>query len=166
MKLIEEEKKDLKDQFSTARLIENRVRGRRHCEREKVQILKAYLAGHYTQEEISKKYGISVTTFCRWYSKFVAEIRAEQNVELTAETTEVTSSGPPVRPHHTPKKKLMIQKDKIQESPEVAALKAEIEQLKRDVEIARYKVHARDIMIEEIEKTLNISITKKSGAKR
>lgn len=44
-------------------------------------------------------------------------------------------------------------------------MKAEIARLQKEVELANYKVHVRDVMIEEAEKTFSIPI-RKSGTKQ
>ncbi len=60
----------------------------------------------------------------------------------------------------------MAKKNIQPEEPDIAALKAEIARLQKEVELANYKVHVRDVMIEEAEKTFSIPIRKKYGTKQ
>lgn len=48
----------------------------------------------------------------------------------------------------------------------MSRLKAENQRLQDQLQMAQWMVHARDVMIEEAEKTFNIAIRKKSGAKQ
>ena len=52
------------------------------------------------------------------------------------------------------------------EDDELSRLKAENQRLQDQLQMTRWMVHARDVMIEEAEKTFNIAIRKKSGAKQ
>lgn len=52
------------------------------------------------------------------------------------------------------------------EDDELSRLKAENQRLQDQLQMAQWMVHARDVMIEEAEKTFNIAIRKKSGAKQ
>lgn len=52
------------------------------------------------------------------------------------------------------------------EDDELSRLKAENQRLQAQLQMAQWMVHARDVMIEEAEKTFSIAIRKKSGAKQ
>ena len=54
----------------------------------------------------------------------------------------------------------------VPQDDELARLKAENQRLQDQLQMAQWLVHARDVMIEEAEKTFNIAIRKKSGAKQ
>ena len=58
------------------------------------------------------------------------------------------------------------QKTTETEAEELARLKEENKRLSEALKMAEWMNHAKDVMIDEAEKTFNIPIRKKSGAKQ
>ena len=153
----------VREELSARNFGRGRRYGKHKSEEEKLQIVKVYLTGRYSLDECAKVFHIGERTLTRWIDKFAKE-KTEARVHEApaaggaAGATDRLFYNRPTMTH-------MAKKNNPQEeTPE--AMKAEIDRLKRELEIANYKVHVRDVIIEEAEKTFNIPIRKKSGAKQ
>lgn len=165
---FELEKVLLREELSAKKVGRGRRYGKHKSEAERLQIVKVYLTGRYSLEECAKVFHIGERTLTRWIDKFANE-KTEASVP-EARVSEAPAALPAAGAtdglfYNRPTMTHMAKKNNPQEeTPE--AMKAEIDRLKRELEIANYKVHVRDVIIEEAEKTFNIPIRKKSGAKQ
>ena len=117
-------------------------------------IVKAHLLNHVPISQLSKDFGINKVTIWRWIRTF-AEGRVPRSY----------SRGPRVvKQNPLP----MPKKQNVEESAaeELARLRAENKRLSEALKMAEWMNHAKDVMIDEAEKTFNIPIRKKSGAKQ
>ena len=117
-------------------------------------IIEAYLKDHVPLEQLSKEYQVSRISIWRWINTFVAK-NGSSTPKAVKETNQSSES--------MPQKKV-----KQAESPEeeLARLRAENKRLEEALKMAEWSNHAKDVMIDLAEKTFNIPIRKKSGAKR
>ena len=122
---------------------------------EKCMIVKAYLTNHVPITQLSKEFGIPRVTIWRWTRTFAdgkvpkGKSKDTPNVKL----------NPPAMP----KKKQNVEESAAEE---LARLRAENKRLSEALKMAEWMNHAKDVMIDEAEKTFNIPIRKKSGAKQ
>jgi len=121
----------------------------------KMQVVNEYLDGNIQITQLSKKYQISRTIIYRWISNFASGklIPNSESKEL-----EVKSNATPMlkknqNPVETPEE-------------ELARLREENKKLEEALKMAEWSNHAKDVMIDLAEKTFNIPIRKKSGAKQ
>lgn len=166
------EEKELERMF-LHELLEEKRRGTfrnpscRLSDEQKIEIVKVYLTGNRTVDAIAADFGVSRKSIFRWINKFAGgktEARASRSRVSRSSATEAAGDKTIVK---TPSQKIYMAKKSVpQEDAEVSALKAEVARLQREVELANYKVHVRDVMIEEAEKTFNIPIRKKSGTEQ
>ena len=122
---------------------------------EKQMIVKAHLFNHIPISQLSKEFGVSDMSIYRWISIF-----ADGKVPVCR------NQGTPdvkLNPSSMPKK---IQKPVESEAEELARLREENKRLAEALKMAEWMNHAKDVMIDEAEKTFNIPIRKKSGAKQ
>ena len=121
---------------------------------EKCMIVKAHLSNHVPITQLSKEFGIPRVTIWRWIRTFAA-----------GRVPEGRSKGTPNVKQNPP---AMPKKQNVEESAadELARLRAENKRLSEALKMAEWMNHAKDVMIDEAEKTFNIPIRKKSGAKQ
>ncbi|KWW26653.1 MAG: hypothetical protein F083_3206 [bacterium F083] len=122
---------------------------------EKRMIVKAHLLNHVPILQLCADFGISKTTFYRWISTFADGKVSERK---TLGTFEVKPNPPAM-----PKKKQNVEESAAEE---LARLREENKRLSEALKMAEWMNHAKDVMIDEAEKTFNIPIRKKSGAKQ
>ena len=139
-------------------------------EEEQLFFLKAYLTKKLNSTELKHKYGVHLTQIRRWQTKFASETThpgashpGASAAIFAADANPTSSQDLPTIP---PMKKKNIEPVEQPEDDELSRLKAENQRLQDQLQMAQWMVHARDVMIEEAEKTFNIAIRKKSGAKQ
>ncbi len=121
---------------------------------EKRMIVKAHLVNHIPVSQLSADFGVRKREIYRWIRTF-AEGKVPRDY----------CRGPRVvkqDPLPMPKK----QKPEESAADELARLRAENRRLSEALKMAEWMNHAKDVMIDEAEKTFNIPIRKKSGAKQ
>lgn len=129
---------------------------RRHLtEEEKRQVVTDYLSKSCTVEQLCKRYGVGRTALYKWISNFAAVGRSSRKVRTAARRKQ--------NPLPMAKKQ---QKTTETEAEELARLREENKRLSEALKMAEWMNHAKDVMIDEAEKTFNIPIRKKSGAKQ
>lgn len=134
-------------------------------EEEQMLLLKLYLTKQINSVELKQKYGVYVTQIRRWQTKFAAETThpGASAAIFAADANPTSSQNLPKIPPMRKKQKEPVE---LPEEDELTRLKAENQKLQEQLQMAQWMVHARDVMIEEAEKTFNIAIRKKSGAKQ
>ena len=147
----------IKEKLKSLRSQSRNYRGRRnHVSMElKIQAVDEYLQGKATITDLSKKYQVSRTTIYKWISIFAS---GKLISDYAIETTDVKPTANPM-----PRKK-----ENPAETPEeeLARLREENKKLQEALKMAEWSNHAKDVMIDLAEKTFNIPIRKKSGAKQ
>lgn len=122
---------------------------------QKRKIVQAHLVDHVPLTKLGEKYGISRQSIWRWINNF-----ANGNGALVKNPSResIKQNKKPM-----PKKKVSPV-----ESPEeeLARLRAENKRLSEALQLSEWSNHAKDVMIDLAEKTFNIPIRKKSGAKQ
>ena len=122
---------------------------------QKRKIVQAHLVDHVPLTKLGEKYGISRQSIWRWINNF-----AFGNGALVKNPSResIKQNQKPM-----PKKKVSPV-----ESPEeeLARLRAENKRLSEALQLSEWSNHAKDVMIDLAEKTFNIPIRKKSGAKQ
>lgn len=122
---------------------------------QKRMIAEAYLLNHVPLTQLSKEFNVSRITIWRWISSFACENGSKEKIR----------QADPVRTNSLP----MPKKEKSPiETPEeeLARLRQENRRLEEALKMSEWMNHAKDVMIDEAEKTFNIPIRKKSGAKQ
>ncbi len=122
---------------------------------EKRMIVRAYLSNHVPIPQLCADFGIGKTTFYRWFRTF-----ADGNVPDRR-----SQGAPDVKPNPSSMSK-KSQKPVETEVDELTRLREENKRLTEALKMAEWMNHAKDVMIDEAEKTFNIPIRKKSGAKQ
>ncbi len=149
------------DKIEESELLELQEIALRHClskkqktHEEKLMIVKAYLYNHVPVAQLCKKFGVSRVTIFRWIRTF-ADGKVPEHSAVGTSVVKPNPSG-------------MSKKIKSQgsESEELARLREENRRLSEALKTAEWMNHAKDVMIDEAEKTFNIPIRKKSGAKQ
>lgn len=119
---------------------------------QKRMIVECYLVDKMPAKELCKKFGIGRRTLSNWIAKL-----ASGNDFCSKETVIVQNPSAMLqhqsKPHET-------------ESEELARLREENKRLAEALKMAEWSNHAKDVMIDEAEKTFKIPIRKKSGAKQ
>lgn len=155
-----------------AALSRTKVRGRKpmFTEDQQLLFLKAYLTKQMSSVELKEKFGVHAMQLSRWQTKFAAETThpgashpGASAAVAAADANPTSSQDLPTIP---PMKKKNNEPVEQTEDDELSRLKAENQRLQDQLQMAQWMVHARDVMIEEAEKTFNIAIRKKSGAKQ
>ena len=121
----------------------------------KIQVVDEYLRDGVQITELSKKYLISRAVIYKWISIFASgRLISESGNEI---------SNVKRNPNSMPRKK-----ENPAETPEqeLARLREENKKLQEALKMAEWSNHAKDVMIDLAEKTFNIPIRKKSGAKQ
>ena len=132
-----------------------RGRVKRFTDDQKRMIVEAYLKDHVPLVQLSEKFNVSRVSIWRWISTF-----ADGNGSYEKRTAPQGTIQSPMP---------MPQKNEPRlESPEeeLARLRAENKRLEEALKMAEWSNHAKDVMIDLAEKTFNIPIRKKSGAKQ
>ena len=139
-------------------------------EEEQMFLLKAYLTKQMNSTELKHKFGVHLTQIRRWQTKFAKETAhpgashpGASAAGTAADANPTSSQDLPIIP---PMRKKIKEPVEHPEDDELARLKAENQRLQDQLQMAQWMVHARDVMIEEAEKTFSIAIRKKSGAKQ
>lgn len=148
----------------------NRGRKPKFSEQEQMFFLKAYLTKQIKSTELKQKYGVELTQIRRWKIKFALETAhpgashpGASAAIFAADANPTSSQDLPIIP---PMRKKIKESVEQPEDDELSRLKAENQRLQDQLQMAQWMVHARDVMIEEAEKTFSIAIRKKSGAKQ
>ena len=118
-------------------------------------IVKAHLLNHVPIEQLSADFGISRMSIYRWITIFADGKVPERRNHAFPDVKQNPSS--------MSKKS---QKPVETEAEELARLREENKRLAEALKMAEWMNHAKDVMIDEAEKTFNIPIRKKSGAKQ
>ena len=122
---------------------------------EKCMIVKAHLLNHVPIMQLSEEFGINRRSIQRWISTFADGKVPKRN------SPGISSVKP--NPSAMPKKKQNVEESAAEE---LARLREENKRLSEALKMAEWMNHAKDVMIDEAEKTFNIPIRKKSGAKQ
>ena len=121
---------------------------------EKRMIVRAYLSNHVPIPQLCVDFGIAKTTIYRWISIFADGKVPKGRSKGTAD----------VKPNPLPMPKKLKPEESAAE--ELARLREENKRLSEALKMAEWMNHAKDVMIDEAEKTFKIPIRKKSGAKQ
>lgn len=134
-------------------------------EEEQMFLLKAYLTKQINSTELKHKFGVHLTQIRRWQTKFAKETAhpGASAAIFAADANPTSSLDLPIIP---PMRKKIKEPVEQPEDDELSRLKAENQRLQDQLQMAQWMVHARDVMIEEAEKTFSIAIRKKTGAKQ
>ena len=122
------------------------------------EVMRLHFEKGYGEDRIAKILPIGHTTVNRWIANFVAENKhnsdfiAMQKKKHTIQTQELYKAE---QQENTP-----VNTD------EIAKLKSEIEQLRKELDFEKLKSEAYNTMIDIAEKKFRISIRKKRGAKQ
>ena len=118
-------------------------------------IVKAHLLNHVPIEQLCADFDVSRRTIYRWISTFAdGKVPDRRNQGISH-----VKPNPPAMP----KKKQNVEESA---ADELARLREENKRLSEALKMAEWMNHAKDVMIDEAEKTFNIPIRKKSGAKQ
>ena len=140
---------------------EHRKVSNRHCsitnytDAEKYEAVCLYRVAGVPISVLCEKYHVTKRAFYNWISKFAEEMAylrkpAPSNVQ---QTNPMLMSRKRAIPSETP-------------DAELIRLRQENKRLEEALKMAEWMNHAKDVMIDEAEKTFNIPIRKKSGAKQ
>ena len=137
---------------------------------QKLLILKAYLTNQFTSGQIYEKFGIGRVQLWRWKNTFAKETThpgaSHPGASAAVSAADANPTSSPELPIIPSMRKKKTEPTEAPQDDETARLKAENQRLQEQLQMAQWMVHARDVMIEEAEKTFNIAIRKKSGAKQ
>lgn len=147
---------DIKEQeFAQLQELALEIRGSRRAftnEQRRI-ILEAHLRHKVPVNVLSVKYGVNRITIYRWIRNF-----ADGKTSYKKETVPIT----PI-PTSMPKK---VTNPSETPEQELERLRQENKRLAEALKMAEWMNHAKDVMIDQAEKTFNIPIRKKSGAKQ
>ena len=118
-------------------------------------IVEAHLLNHVPIDQLCADFDVSRRTIYRWISTFADGKVPDRRGQGT----------PEVKPNPSSMSK-KSQKPVESEADELARLREENKRLAEALKMAEWMNHAKDVMIDEAEKTFNIPIRKKSGAKQ
>ncbi len=124
----------------------------RYTKEQKLAIVEAYLKDHIPVYELSEEFGVSDVSIWRWVRNFTPENVPSHTYSLREKVKTILPMS----------KKL----PKETTTEELQRLREENKRLSEALRMAEWMNHAKDVMIDEAEKTFNIPIRKKSGAKR
>ena len=122
---------------------------------EKQMIVRAHLLNRASISQLSKEFGVSRRAIYKWINTFADGKVPDRRRSGTPEVKQ--------NPSNMPKKN---QKPVESEADELARLREENKRLAEALKMSEWMNHAKDVMIDEAEKTFNIPIRKKSGAKQ
>lgn len=153
--------------------------GRRFTDREKRLFVQAYMAKQIAYDECKRVFNVSPASIRIWKRNFAAEdplywssMHPEAAPTHGAPTHGASAAALLTQPtaksnqYITPMSKKSVTP---QEQPLPEDYQSLLEQnriLEEKLRMAEIMLHAKDVMIDEAEKTFNIAIRKKSGAKR
>lgn len=120
----------------------------------KMLVVKSYLLDHVPISQLSKEFGVSRISIWRWIRNF-----ADGNDNFTPSHTNTKS-----KLQESMVKGDLSSKETLEE--ELRCLRAENKRLSEALKMSEWMNHAKDVMIDQAEKTFNIPIRKKSGAKQ
>ena len=118
-------------------------------------ILNAHLLNHVPVLQLSKEFCVGKSTIYRWISTFANGKLSKRNSPSISHVKQ----NPSIMPKKNPK-------PVETEAEELARLREENKRLAEALKMAEWMNHAKDVMIDEAEKTFKIPIRKKSGAKQ
>ena len=122
------------------------------------EVMRLHFEKGYGEDRIAKILPIGHTTVNRWIANFVAENK--QNSDFIAMQ----------KKKHTIQTQELYKAEQQENNPvnadEIAKLKSEIEQLRKELDFEKLKSEAYNTMIDIAEKKFRISIRKKRGAKQ
>ena len=124
----------------------------RYTKEQKLAMVEAYVKDHIPIYELSEEFGVSDVSIWRWVRNFTPENVPSQTYSLREKVKTILPMS----------KKL----PKETATEELQRLREENKRLSEALRMAEWMNHAKDVMIDEAEKTFNIPIRKKSGAKR
>lgn len=124
----------------------------RYTKEQKLAIVEAYVKDHIPIYELSEEFGVSDVSIWRWVRNFTPENVPSHTYSLREKVKTILPMS----------KKL----PKETATEELQRLREENKRLSEALRMAEWMNHAKDVMIDEAEKTFNIPIRKKSGAKR
>ena len=122
---------------------------------EKQMIVRAHLLNRASISQLSKEFGVSRRAIYKWINTFADGKVPDRRRSGTPEVKQ--------NPSNMPKKN---QKPVESEADELARLREENKRLAEALKMSEWMNHAKDVMIDEAERTFNIPIRKKSGAKQ
>ena len=130
---------------------------KRYTDEQKRVILHAILVKGMPKSCAAKEFGVSRQIIWKWIRIFAQETGSTSNKIGPQHPLTVQNPIPMPRKNQTPA-----------ETPEeeLARLRRENAQLQEALKMAEWTCHAKDVMIDLAEKTFNIPIRKKSGAKQ
>lgn len=149
-------------------------KGRHFTEREKRLFVQAYMAKQIAYDECKRVFNVSPASIRIWQRNFAAEdplywssvypeAAPTQGASAATLLTQPTAkSNQYIAP--MPKKSVTPQEQPLPE--DYQSLLEQNRILEEKLRMAEIMLHAKDVMIDEAEKTFNIAIRKKSGAKR
>lgn len=120
----------------------------------KLLVVKSYLRDHVPLTQLSKEFGVSRISIWRWIRNF-----ADGNDNFIPSQTNTESK------HQEPMDKEYLSSKETAEE-ELRRLREENKRLSEALKMSEWMNHAKDVMIDQAEKTFNIPIRKKSGAKQ
>ena len=126
-----------------------------YTDAEKRMIISYYLSGKVNISALSSRFFLSKRTIYSWISKFADGKDGLATRRLPQSPTKTPSAMPKKKatPSETPEE-------------ELARLREENKKLQEALKMSEWSNHAKDVMIDLAEKTFNIPIRKKSGAKQ
>ena len=126
-----------------------------YSEEEKRVIVSCYLCGRVKMRALCSRFNVTKRTVYTWIRNFAGK-KGSHKVRKVHIITPLNQSS------------MSKQNQKSKESPEeeLVRLRAENKQLQDALEMAEWSNHAKDVMIDLAEKTFNIPIRKKCGAKQ
>ena len=139
-----------------SRLSEDVIKGSSsYTDEEKRMIVSYYLSNKCRVKSICERFNICKRTFYNWISNFADEKDAlkKRRSRILNQTNHLPMPKKKENPAETPEQ-------------ELARLREENKKLQEALKMAEWSNHAKDVMIDLAEKTFNIPIRKKSGAKQ
>ena len=124
----------------------------RYTYEQKLAIVEAHVKNHTPICKLSQEFGVSKVSIWRWVCNFTPENVPLHQCTLHKKVKELSPMS----------KKQSNETD----NDELQRLREENKRLSEALKMAEWMNHAKDVMIDEAEKTFNIPIRKKSGAKR
>jgi len=113
----------------------------------RLSLVRSYLCGDFSYLSLSKKYGIHPSTLRGWVRRFGPD-------SPTSFSTPIAMA-----------KKKSVSADDSALAREVRLLRQSLKDKDRELDSLRIRLNASDLMIDIAERTLGISIRKKSGTK-
>jgi len=140
--------------------LQHKLQGKSSLSNEqKRMIVHAHLVDGIPQAQLAKKFGIRRESIWRWISTFA------NGGDLSGNKEKPAKSHPKVEPNPKPMPRKNPNSEETPEQ-ELARLREENAKLQEALKMSEWSNHAKDVMIDIAEKTFNISIRKKSGAKQ